>query len=88
VSAHDTHCCRRHGCKYGSGVCPVVLGEVIALSDCEWCSYERNEESKALDVFAEWFKDQPIDLKREHIDGTEFLSIHELIEEFLGRDRG
>jgi hypothetical protein len=84
VSAHDTHCCKRHGCKYGSGVCPVVLGEVIALSDCEWCSYERNEESKALDVFAEWFKNTEYEITDE-IDLH--ASIHEVIEKFLGRAR-
>jgi len=25
-SVHSTHCCKRHGCKYGDDECPVVLG--------------------------------------------------------------
>ena len=24
--SHGSHCCKKHGCKYGDDECPVVLG--------------------------------------------------------------
>lgn len=34
--AHDAHCCRLHGCKYGDDMCPVVKGYLPGVS-CEEC---------------------------------------------------
>ena len=34
---HETHCCKRHGCKYGHEDCPVVVGLVRQAYPCEEC---------------------------------------------------
>lgn len=34
---HETHCCLKHGCKYGDGDCPVVLGQIKQMYRCEDC---------------------------------------------------
>lgn len=26
MGVHGSHCCKKHGCKYGNDDCPVVLG--------------------------------------------------------------
>ena len=36
--SHETHCCKRHGCKYGDKNCPVVLGNVKQEYGCEYGS--------------------------------------------------
>lgn len=41
--AHDTHCCDRHGCKYGDEDCPIVKGERKQLYNCEQCEEEIEE---------------------------------------------
>lgn len=35
IGVHQTHCCKKHGCKYGDKDCPVVTGEVKQNFDCE-----------------------------------------------------
>ena len=42
IGTHASHCCILHGgrCKYGSLVCPVVLGTVKQKYICEDCEYE------------------------------------------------
>jgi hypothetical protein len=37
VGVHASHCCKRHGCKYGDKDCPVVSGSVKQDYPCEWC---------------------------------------------------
>lgn len=37
VGVHATHCCRRHGCKYGDPDCPVVFNRVKQEYPCEDC---------------------------------------------------
>lgn len=32
---HESHCCKRHGCKYGDKDCPVVSGEAMQDYSCE-----------------------------------------------------
>ena len=34
---HRTHCCSRHGCKYGTVDCPVVLNLIKQEYPCESC---------------------------------------------------
>jgi len=34
---HRTHCCERHGCKYGDDDCPVELKQITQDYPCEWC---------------------------------------------------
>lgn len=43
---HETHCCAKHGCKYGDEDCPVVIGFIKQKYDCEDCIYEREELSR------------------------------------------
>lgn len=38
TGVHQTHCCDKHGCKYGDHkACPVVLGKVKQEYPCETC---------------------------------------------------
>jgi hypothetical protein len=37
MSVHSTHCCKKHGCKYGDDNCPVVSGIEKAKYMCEDC---------------------------------------------------
>lgn len=37
AGVHGTHCCVKHGCKYGEDDCPVELGKVIQEHPCEEC---------------------------------------------------
>jgi hypothetical protein len=37
TDVHRTHCCRRHGCKYGNSDCPVALKQVKQAFACEEC---------------------------------------------------
>lgn len=41
---HASHCCSKHGCKYGDADCPVVTGEAEQKYPCESCSEEYDEE--------------------------------------------
>jgi len=34
---HERHCCKEHGCKYGTIDCPVTLGLVKQEYPCEDC---------------------------------------------------
>jgi hypothetical protein len=37
VGVHVTHCCWKHGCKYGKQACPVVLNLAEQEYPCEHC---------------------------------------------------
>lgn len=37
AGVHITHCCRRHGCKYGDRRCPVAAGTRRQSDPCEEC---------------------------------------------------
>jgi hypothetical protein len=37
TGVHATHCCTRHGCKYGNAACPVKAGTVAQVYACEHC---------------------------------------------------
>jgi hypothetical protein len=34
---HRTHCCDKHGCKYGNDNCPVVLKKIRQTYPCNTC---------------------------------------------------
>ena len=38
IGVHVTHCCKLHGCKYGSLDCPVAKGHIDQQYICETCS--------------------------------------------------
>lgn len=40
TGVHASHCCLRHGCKYGAMTkdpCPVVSGQIKQAYRCEYC---------------------------------------------------
>ena len=43
-AVHDSHCCPRHGCKYGDEDCPVEVGTRAGVP-CESCC-DLDEEFK------------------------------------------
>ncbi len=44
---HATHCCTKHGCKYGYGEkCPVVNGTVEQVYPCFDCDMEEMDEGE------------------------------------------
>jgi hypothetical protein len=50
VNAHLSHCCFKHGCKYGDGDdCPVESGEMTQEYKCEQC-YRDNHEKTRLEA--------------------------------------
>jgi hypothetical protein len=50
---HETHCCKRHGCKYGEhDDCPVTLGLIKQTYSCETGS-DFNEDCFADEITAE-----------------------------------
>ena len=50
---HETHCCKRHGCKYGEHAnCPVTLGLIKQAYGCETGS-DFNEDCFAEEVTSE-----------------------------------
>ena len=34
---HETHCCSKHGCKYGDSDCPVDINLTKQKYPCEFC---------------------------------------------------
>ncbi|WP_081235193.1 MULTISPECIES: hypothetical protein [Pseudomonas] len=48
TGVHESHCCARHGCKYGDDDCPVVQGRVEQLYPCEDCDYETRRVEAAM----------------------------------------
>lgn len=46
-SVHDSHCCKKHGCKYGDNNCPVVYGDEQGIY-CECC--ESDEHDPAIQL--------------------------------------
>lgn len=41
---HRTHCCNKHGCKYGDPDCPVVINLLKQDYPCEICRDEKDNE--------------------------------------------
>lgn len=44
--SHVSHCCVRHGCKYGGDECPVVHGRERQQFLCEECTDDAREDAK------------------------------------------
>jgi hypothetical protein len=43
IGVHTSHCCAKHGCKYGNAECPVVLGTHQQEFPCEDCEQEAEQ---------------------------------------------
>jgi hypothetical protein len=51
---HESHCCPKHGCKYGDLECPVVLGLTDKHNDhCETCE-DKYEDPEPIDLLLAW----------------------------------
>ena len=44
---HRTHCCSKHGCKYGDADCPVEINLLKQDYPCETCNDEKDNEEFA-----------------------------------------
>lgn len=51
--AHPTHCCVRHGCKYGNEDCPVSAGKVVQEYPCYYCVDVKEAEQEVADLLEE-----------------------------------
>lgn len=47
LSVHDSHCCPKHGCKYGDDDCPVELKKEPGIQ-CEYCDEFEEQYPEAL----------------------------------------
>jgi hypothetical protein len=50
----STHCCLRHGCKYGYSDCPVVNGQVKQEYPCGDCLPVDEAAKDVAAALAEW----------------------------------
>jgi hypothetical protein len=48
---HRTHCCIKHGCKYGDKDCPVVEGKIKQDYICEECDIEGITSIEEINYF-------------------------------------
>lgn len=56
MSAHQTHCCVLHGCKYGAdSQCAVALGNIVQSYRCEWCEGPEGQTVERL-IHSDYFK--------------------------------
>jgi hypothetical protein len=50
MNAHSTHCCPKHGCKYGDPGCPIYFGEELPYyfgnNGCEICEYTETKKEE------------------------------------------
>jgi len=63
---HETHCCKKHGCKYRDEDCPVELGLIEAIISCEQDTYNEgcsgmndpylNDDFAVERLYNEWKK--------------------------------
>ena len=49
---HTTHCCAKHGCKYGDTDCPVVMGIVAGIEgeSCEDCCRDKLFDARSSEL--------------------------------------
>lgn len=55
-ATHVSHCCKKHGCKYGYGseegsLCPVASGKLKQDPGCEWCDHEEQSMEERGEVW-------------------------------------
>jgi hypothetical protein len=87
---HASHCCIRHGCKYGDPHCPVAkTREVEQEYDCEQCDDDAEAQPVSREelrkLLADFAAEVGMDLEAERLDwgpGTE--QVFERLAEKLG----
>jgi hypothetical protein len=73
---HESHCCPKHGCKYGDNDCPVVLGLTDKHSNhCETCEWEY-EDPDPLYVLYAWLQNhEQVECNpAKHLDAVPYYS--------------
>lgn len=52
IGTHETHCCLRHGCKYGypEGECAVEAKAVVQSGACPYCESTELLKSKIAEL--------------------------------------
>lgn len=75
---HETHCCTRHGCKYGDADCPVKAGRIKQAYECEQCDEDAGNQPVTLaqlrKLLADFAAEVETDVTLERLDwgaGTE-----------------
>jgi hypothetical protein len=78
IGTHTSHCCIRHGCKYGDPQCPVKTGEATQEYDCEGCEEDAEAQpvtrAELRGLLADFAAEVSIDLEAGQLDwgpGTE-----------------
>lgn len=56
AGTHVTHCCGKHGCKYGDSDCAVKTGEYTQMYACSYCQSVETIQGKitALTKELQW----------------------------------
>ncbi len=60
---HQSHCCIKHGCKYGNDDCPVVNRKIKQKYTCEWCDDDGVKSVDELEIFYLDYKGMWTELK-------------------------
>ena len=79
---HETHCCKKHGCKYGYEDCPVELGLTKQDYACEHSDYM--DDCLSLDEI-DVYKDALEQIKKltTNTSNGELFKIHEIVKKAL-----
>lgn len=85
---HETHCCEKHGCKYGDNDCCVALGIAKQRYPCEHCSDEEQEFSlediqKAFEAGVAWHVNPNISEIDAYTNFIQSLSTQQFPSEFI-----
>jgi len=80
-STHGSHCCERHGCKYGDDFCSVEMGLETQEFPCEECDHETknkfenftDEELNLLHTLIVWHKESSLKPTPQTEEGIEAL---------------
>jgi hypothetical protein len=61
---HTSHCCHKHGCKYGAGLdCVVESGLKRQEFPCEFCDEDAKDENETADAIIAWLEGRVKELR-------------------------
>ena len=86
---HQTHCCEKHGCKYGDDSnCPVVLGLIKQDYECQ-TGFDMDEDCFEENIDFQMKHDEyktaleTIEVLTRNSSNGEIFKIHEIIKKVL-----
>jgi hypothetical protein len=86
---HETHCCEKHGCKYGDDKdCPVVLGLIKQAYGCQ-TGYDMEDDCFSEDIDFQMIYDEyklvleQIESLTKNSSNGEIYKIHEIVKKAL-----